>query len=101
MTSWQVLEWWNIAFHINECFNHPNLHVALGKVPHPPFLEAFPFIKQHIRDFCLLDLANLSIDKVQNYVISTAVPKCMMRDGISIKEKDMFLNCYGLETIHL
>jgi len=99
MTSWQVLEQWNIAFCINECFNNPNPHVALGKVPHPPFLEAFPFIKRHIRDFCLLDLANLSIDKVQNYVISTAVPKCMTRDGVSIEEKDMFLKRYGLETI--
>jgi len=65
--NWQVIKKWNQAFHQKECFKHPNPPIAHGKLPDPPFLEAFPWIKRHIRNFCLADLANLSIDKVQNY----------------------------------
>jgi len=98
-TDWQVLKRWNIAFRTKEYFNHPNPHVATGKLPQPLFLEAFPFIKRHIRDFCLSDLANMSIDKVRNYVLCDAIPYCMMKDSITDDEKESFLKRYGLRTM--
>jgi len=73
-TDWKVLERWNIAFRLKECFNHPNRHVAIGKVPEPLLFEAYLWIKCHICNFCLGDLANLNIEKVRAYILSIAIP---------------------------
>ena len=99
ITGWQVLERWNIAFRAKECFDHPNPYVGLGFVPEPLLFEAFPSIKRHIRNFCLHDLANLTIEKVRDYVLSEAIPKCMQKDNVDDNERKAFLQKYGLETV--
>jgi len=90
-TDSNVVQQWNIAFCSKECFKHPNPHVAHGKVPEPLLFEAFPSIKCHIRNFCLRDLANFTIEKVRDYVLSKAIPKCMHKDGIDEGDKQAFL----------
>jgi len=99
ITGWQVLERWNIAFRAKECFDHPNPYVGLGFVPEPLLFEAFPSIKRHIRNFCLHDLANLTIEKVRDYVLSEAIPKCMQKDNVDDNERKVFLQKYSLEIV--
>jgi len=99
ITNWQVLEWWNIAFCAKECFDHPNPYVGLGFVPEPLLFEAFPSIKHHIWNFCLHDLANLTVEKVCDYVLSEAIPKCMQKDNVDDNERKVFLQKYSLEIV--
>jgi len=90
ITDWSVLERCNIAFQSRECFDHPNPHVALGKTPEPLLFQAFPSIKEDIQGFCLHDLANLTVEKVQDYILSHAIPKCMQDVGVLETEKRPF-----------
>jgi len=98
-TDSQVVQRWNIAFRSKECFKHPNPHVVHGKVPELLIFEAFLSIKCHICKFCLHDLANLTIEKVHDHVLSKSIPKCMHKDGICEEDKQAFLEQYGLKTV--
>jgi len=83
ITDWNVLERWNIAFRLKECFHHPNPNIHLGKIPEPLLFQAYPSIKEDIRD----------------HILTSAIPKCMQKDGVPEAEKEAFLQRYHLKTV--
>jgi len=72
-----IIEQWNIAFRQHEYFPHPNPLVALGKMQEPPIFEMYPDMKDLIRTYCLTNLVNLTVEKVQEFIQSIAVPECI------------------------
>jgi len=79
--GWQIVKQWNMTFCSHECFPHPNPLVAIGKLPEPPIFALYPDLKQLICSFCLHNLINLLLEKVQAYILLIAIPECIKCDG--------------------
>ena len=65
---------WNIEFCQSNFFPHPNPHVQLGKKPEPHMLSKFPELKEKIMDFCLANLAKMTLDLVCNKILLNIMP---------------------------
>ena len=65
---------WNIEFRAMELFNHPNQHITRGKNLEPIFFNIFPEAKDKITQYCLKNMADLTVDAVQCYISTTMIP---------------------------
>jgi len=77
MVDCNVITQWNKAFRQHEYFPHPNLLLALGKVQEPPIFEMYLDLKDLIWTYCLTNVVNLTIEKVQEFIQSIAIPECI------------------------
>ena len=66
---------WNHVFRKFECIPHPNPLVQCGKQPLPRLLEIFPDTKEQIVAFGVRNLATLIIEGLQNFIVSSIVPR--------------------------
>jgi len=89
---------WNITFHTCEVFPHPNPLVTLGKVPEPPIFNLYLDMKELIQEFCLHNLVNMTLEKVQDFVKTIAIPECICRDGSNMSEEAFLKQC-GLNNV--
>jgi len=60
-------------------------------------LNPLPANQTSYLKFCLHDLANLTVEKMCDYVLSKA--KCMQKDNVNDNERKGFLQKYSLETV--
>jgi hypothetical protein len=74
-TFFKTLAQWNIVFRTFECFPHPNPYVQSGKRPLPRLLEIFPDAKDQIVAFGIKNLATLTIEGVQDFIVTTSYTK--------------------------
>ena len=96
--DYKIIQKWNIAFRKSEEFPHPNPTAALGKIPKPPIFDLYPDMKQLILDYCLHHLENLTVEKVQDFVKSEAIPECIKHDGNNMTQ-EAFLEQCGLKNV--
>ena len=64
----------------------------------PPIFEMYPDMKDLIRTYCLTNLVNLTVEKVQEFIQSIAVPECIRCDGRRLTT-EVFLGQCQLENI--
>jgi len=91
--DYKIIQSWNISFRGCKEFPHPNPVAALGKIPELPVFNLYPDMKALIWEFCLSNLVNLTIEKVQAFVKSVAIPECIWRDGANMSQHDFLKQC--------
>jgi len=74
MIGLQIVKQWNMTFWHHECFAHPNPIDVIRKLLEPPIFTLYPDLKQLIHSFCLNNLINMMIEKVQDYIIAVYGP---------------------------
>jgi hypothetical protein len=68
------ISYWNIDFRKDNRFPHPNLYVANGIKPKPPFFEHFPNAAADASTFILDHLDHFSVEMLRGELISKIIP---------------------------
>ncbi|KAG7348863.1 hypothetical protein IV203_011460 [Nitzschia inconspicua] len=58
-----------------EAFLHPNLEARVGRDPLPPFLRMFPDAATEIKQFCRVNLLNLNVETVHQFILNKVFPR--------------------------
>ncbi|KAG7341316.1 hypothetical protein IV203_023267 [Nitzschia inconspicua] len=66
---------WHRLFRTREAFLHPNLEAGVGKDPLPPFLRIFPDAATEIKRFCRVNLLNLNVETVHQFILNKIFPR--------------------------
>ncbi|KAG7362199.1 hypothetical protein IV203_025888 [Nitzschia inconspicua] len=66
---------WHGLFRTREAFLHPNLEARVGRDPLPPFLRMFPDAATEIKQFCRVNLLNLNVETVHQFILNKVFPK--------------------------
>ncbi|KAG7357902.1 hypothetical protein IV203_014515 [Nitzschia inconspicua] len=66
---------WHGLFRTREAFLHPNLEARVGRDPLPPFLRMFPDAATEIKQFCRVNLLNLNVETVHQFIWNKVFPK--------------------------
>ncbi|KAG7339826.1 hypothetical protein IV203_028287 [Nitzschia inconspicua] len=61
---------WHRLFRTREAFLHPNLEARVGRDPLPPFLRTFPDAATKIKQFCRVNLLNLNVETVHQFILN-------------------------------
>ncbi|KAG7347878.1 hypothetical protein IV203_016583 [Nitzschia inconspicua] len=54
---------------------HPNLEARVGRDPLPPFLRMFPDAATEIKQFCRVNLLNLNVETVHQFILNKVFPR--------------------------
>jgi hypothetical protein len=74
-TFYKTISEWHGVYRTLEAFLHPNPYVQCGKRPLPRLLEIFPDAKEQIVAYSVKNLATLTIERVQDFIVSTVIPR--------------------------
>ncbi|KAG7349554.1 hypothetical protein IV203_012151 [Nitzschia inconspicua] len=66
---------WHRLFRTREAFLHPNLEARVGRDPLPPFLRMFPDAATEIKQFCRVNLLNLNVETVHQFILNKVFPR--------------------------
>ncbi|KAG7347145.1 hypothetical protein IV203_006214 [Nitzschia inconspicua] len=66
---------WHRLFRTREAFLHPNLEARVGRDPLPPFLRMFPDAATKIKQFCRVNLLNLNVETVHQFILNKVFPR--------------------------
>ena len=72
---------WNQRFQNANNFQHPNLTSRNGKIPEPSLFEHFPESEDVIKRFVDGNLANLTMEFLQDFVITGEIVKGRRRSS--------------------
>ncbi|KAG7350599.1 hypothetical protein IV203_009959 [Nitzschia inconspicua] len=74
-TRGDILSRWHRLFRTREAFLHPNLEARVGRDPLPPFLRMFPDAATKIKQFCRVNLLNLNVETVHQFILNKVFPR--------------------------
>jgi hypothetical protein len=73
-TTGRTIERWNMEFRKNNKYVHPNPIVRSGKCPEPSLFEHFPETKDAIKRFTNGNLADLTTELLQDFIVTNLHP---------------------------